>query len=82
MATVYAIAFVPVSLLPSYAGLTGQIYFGTAMVLSVIYLLATLRFAIDRTTARGRRLLLVSLAILPVLMLVMVAEFLHLTVPG
>ena len=82
VATVYAVVFVPVSLLPSYAGLTGQIYFGTALVLSVIYLLATLRFAFDRTTARARRLLLVSLAILPVLMLVMVAEFLHLTVPG
>jgi len=82
VATVYALAFVPVSLLPVYAGMTGQYYFATAALLSGLYLVATMRFAIDRTEERARGLLLVSVFILPILLAVMVGEFLHLTALG
>ncbi|MCH2212040.1 MAG: heme o synthase [Fuerstiella sp.] len=82
VATIYAAAFVPVSLLPSYAGLTGRLYFAVALALSGLYFAATLRFALNRTTRRGRDLLLVSLLILPALLLVMVCEFLYLTALG
>lgn len=82
VALAYAIAFVPVSLLPAYIGMTGQFYFATAVLLSGLYLIATLRFAVKRTTDRARGLLLVSLVILPILLATMVGEFLHLTALG
>jgi protoheme IX farnesyltransferase len=82
VAVIYAAAFIPVSLLPSYAGLTGRLYFVIALVLSGLYFVSTVRFAWNRTTRRGRSLLLISLLVLPLLLLVMVAEFLHLTALG
>jgi len=82
VAIAYALAFIPVSMIPAYAGLAGHIYFGVALVLSCAYFVATLRFSLRRTTQRGRELLLISLVILPILLLVMVGEFLHLTALG
>jgi len=82
VAIAYALAFIPVSMIPAYAGLTGSIYFVVALVLSCTYFVATLRFSLSRTTQRGRELLLISLVILPILLLVMVGEFLHLTALG
>lgn len=82
VAVIYAAAFIPVSLLPSYAGLTGRLYFMIALVLSGLYFGSTVRFALNRTTRRGRSLMLISLLVLPLLLLVMVAEFLYLTALG
>ncbi len=82
VAAIYAAAFIPVSTLPSFSGLTGRLYFATALVMSGLYFLFAIRFANNRTTRRGRDLLRISLLVLPLLMLVMVAEFLHLIVPG
>jgi heme o synthase len=82
VACAYAVAFVPVSLLPVYAGMTGRYYLMTAALFSGIYLMASLRFAVNRTTDRARSLLFVSLVILPILLAVMVGEFLHLTAMG
>lgn len=82
VALVYAAAFIPVSVLPSYAGMTGRLYFVTALILSGIYFASTVRFAFKRTERRGRDLLLISLLVLPLLLLVMVTEFLHLTALG
>ncbi len=82
VAVIYAVAFVPVSLMPVYCGLTGRIYFLTAVLMSGLYVAATIRFAMDRTDRRARDLLLISLLVLPLLLLVMVAEFLHLTALG
>jgi protoheme IX farnesyltransferase len=82
IAAIYSAAFIPVSLLPCYTGMTGRLYFATAMILSCLYFISTARFALNRTTQRGRDLLLISLTVLPLLFLVMVAEFLHLTALG
>lgn len=82
VAAIYAAAFIPVSLLPSYCGLTGRVYFATALILSGIYFAASLRFSANRSTRSARDLLLISLMVLPLLLLVMVAEFLHLTALG
>lgn len=81
-AAMYAAAFIPVSALPSLTGLTGGLYLVTALMMSVLYFVVALRFAVRRTTRRGRDLLWISLLVLPLLMLVMVAEFLHLTISG
>ncbi len=82
VALVYAVAFVPVSLLPTHIGMTGPLSLSAGAVLSSAYLVATLSFVLKRTTARARGLLRVSLVVLPMLLMIMVAEFLYLTVPG
>ncbi len=82
VASAYAVAFIPVSLLPAYVGMTGRYYFAAAVLFSGLYLIATLRFAFNRTTDRARSLLLVSLVVLPFLLAIMVGEFLYLTALG
>jgi len=82
VAVIYAAGFIAISTMPTYAGLTGRWYLLTALVCSIVYFVASLRFSLKRTKERGRTLLLTSLAILPLLLIVMVAEFLHLTAPG
>ena len=78
VAVVYAAAFVPVSMMPVYVGLTGRCYFVTGLLLSALYLAAAISFAFRRTSQAGRVLLLTSLFVLPALLLVMVSEFLYL----
>lgn len=82
VAVIYAAAFIPVCLLPGHIGMTGRLYFATALVMSGVYFVATVRFAMKRTTRSARDLLLISIVVLPLLLLVMVAEFLHLTALG
>lgn len=78
-AVIYATAFVPVSALPSYVGLSGDYYLGVATVCSLGYLGFSIRFLMERSTVRARHLLLVSLICLPVLLLAIVVDFLRLT---
>lgn len=82
IACVYAAAFVPVSVLPSYAGLAGDVYFVIASLCSVSYLLSSICFLRHRTTQRARQLLYTSLICLPCLLGAMVADFLRLTSMG
>jgi protoheme IX farnesyltransferase len=72
MAFAYAIALVPISLLPSWFDLAGRLYLVGALALSLWYLWAALRFALteDRDTARS--LLRTSLVYLPVLLALLV----------
>jgi hypothetical protein len=53
-----------------------------ALVLAGLDLGSPVRVAVNRTTRRGRSLMLISLLVLPLLLLVMVAEFLYLTALG
>ncbi len=70
----YSAALVPVSLLPTIVGLAGRVYFGGAIVLGVALLLLAVRFAQDHTVLRARQLFLASLAYLPVLWVLMLAN--------
>ena len=79
LAVIYAVAFIPVSVLPSYVGLASDIYFVTASVASLLYLVYSVRFLARRTDENARRLMRVSLICLPVLLLTMVGEFVFLT---
>jgi heme o synthase len=79
IALVYAVAFVPVSILPTVIGMTGDIYFAAATIMSLAYLLYTIRFAMDRSDFRARKLLYNSLLCLPLLLLALVVDFLRLT---
>ena len=79
LALVYAAAFVPVAVLPSHIGVAGELYGVVALVASLIYLAATLRFAFERSTRKARQLLAVSLICLPCLLIALVVDFIRLT---
>lgn len=79
IALIYAIAFVPVSMLPTALGMTGDVYFAAATVMSLAYLFYTVRFLMERTDVRARKLLYNSLLCLPLLLVALVVDFLRLT---
>lgn len=81
-AAIYAAVFVPVSALPAYVELSGDLYLITAIGLSVCYLVHSLVFFWNRTDANARRLLYVSLFCLPLLLAALVIDFLRLTAFG
>jgi protoheme IX farnesyltransferase len=70
----YATALVPVSLLPTIVGLAGRVYFAGAIVLGLAMLALAIRFAQHRTPADARRLFVASLAYLPLLWMLMLAN--------
>jgi protoheme IX farnesyltransferase len=71
LAAGYALALIPVSLLPRQLGLGGDLYLATALVLGVGYAGTSLRFAFRETNQTARRLILVSLVYLPILLAVL-----------
>ena len=54
--------------------LDGRVYFAGAILLGIGMLALAIRFAQDRTTVRARRLFLASLAYLPLLWVLMLAN--------
>lgn len=69
---IYTFALIPVSLAPTIAGMTGPVYFYTALVLGAVYLYAGILLCKERSVPRARRLLLTSVLYLPLLYGVMV----------
>jgi heme o synthase len=63
----YGIALIPVSLAPTFLGMTGRIYFAGALLLGLWFLYSGVRVAIDRTTLRARAVLIVSVLYLPLI---------------
>ena len=61
----YALALLPVSLLPAALGMSGRFYVLGAAALGSLFLYSTLRVAFDRTIVRARRVLLASVVYLP-----------------
>jgi protoheme IX farnesyltransferase len=72
-ATLYCAALLPVSLAPTLIGMTGTGYFVAALVLTLLFLGITLRFARTRTIPDARRLFFASIIYLPVLWILMIA---------
>lgn len=66
-AVLYALAILPVSLLPVTQGMAGPVYGIGALVLGFVYLGASIAFAHREELRRARMLLFVSLAYLPLL---------------
>ena len=73
-AVLWALALVPVSLLPVALGLAGLPYFGLALVLGLWYLAASWRFARLRHERAARRLLLVSVGYLPAMFVALLLD--------
>jgi heme o synthase len=68
---IYALALLPVSLLPTLIGLAGSVYFFGALVLSLIYLYFSVRAAMRRSRLEAKYLLQASIFYLPLLFALM-----------
>ena len=64
---IYASTLIPVSLFPTLLGMTGRLYIVGALLLGGWFLYSGVRVALDRTTLRARRVLLVSVIYLPLI---------------
>ncbi len=62
-----SLLLVPVSLAPSFLGMTGTAYLFGALALGLAFLYAGVRVAIERSKPRARRVLLASVMYLPLL---------------
>jgi protoheme IX farnesyltransferase len=70
----YCAALIPVSLIPTFLGLTGPIYFFGALVLGLGFLAAGLTMALRRRGKEARRVLLASVTYLPLLLVLLVVD--------
>ena len=70
----YLCALLPASLAPAAVGLGGAPYAASAALLGILFLAVGVRFALERSAARARTLFLASLAYLPLLWGLLVAE--------
>jgi len=73
-AVVYALALLPVSLAPTLVGMTGPIYFAGALVLTLVFIALSLKFAATRSIPDARRLFFGSIIYLPLLWMLMIAD--------
>lgn len=75
---VYALALIPVSLLPTQVALAGDDYLLAALILGAGYLVCAVRFAVGESVRTARELLWSSLIYLPMLLLVLTWDHLQL----
>jgi len=73
-AALNAAALLPISLLPAVLGIAGQIYFIVATLLSISLLVLSISAARAPSPKSARRLFLFTLAYLPILFGVLVAN--------
>ncbi len=71
---VYAAALLPLSLAPVLMRMTGEIYFGGALILGLGFLWLTLRFARTRAVRDARHVFFGSIVYLPLLWILMIAD--------
>jgi protoheme IX farnesyltransferase len=73
-AVIYAVALMPVSLVPSFVGVSGTIYLYAAIGLGMALIWLAARFAATRTDTAARALFVASIAYLPLLWAAMVFD--------
>ena len=73
-AVIYALALVPVSVIPTLVGISGRVYVGIALALGVALLWLAVRFAALRSDAAARRLFFGSIIYLPLLWAAMIGN--------
>ncbi len=71
---IYSLVLVPISLLPRYFLMAGNIYLLGAFVLGIAYVYSGVRVMMDRSKVRARHVLLTSVIYLPVLYGLMVLD--------
>ncbi len=67
-------ALLPVALMPTVIGFSGNVYFITALVSGIVFLALGVALVIGRTRAHARALFIASLVYLPVVLLAMVLD--------
>jgi protoheme IX farnesyltransferase len=70
----YAAALLPTSLVPTLVDLSGIVYGGVAAILGIALLVLSVRFAGARTNVAARQLFFASIAYLPLIWIVMIAD--------
>jgi heme o synthase len=73
-AVIYALALLPVSLVPSFVGVSGQIYLSIAVVLGLGLVALAVNFASARTDAAARALFFGSITYLPLIWAAMILD--------
>jgi len=68
----YSLMLLPVSLLPTFLGISGRVYLFAALVLGLLFLATSIRAALSKSNQHARQLLLASVLYLPLLFGVMV----------
>jgi protoheme IX farnesyltransferase len=68
----YSLMLLPVSLLPTFLGISGKLYLVAAVVLGLLFLASSIRAALSKSNQHARQLLLASVLYLPLLFGVMV----------
>jgi protoheme IX farnesyltransferase len=68
----YTVMLVPVSLLPTVLGVSGKVYFVSALILGLLFLASGVRAALSKSNQHARQLLMASVFYLPLLFGVMV----------
>jgi protoheme IX farnesyltransferase len=63
----YSLILIPISLVPKFLVMTGNLYLIGALALGLLFLYAGVRVSFDRTRQQARRVLLASVIYLPVL---------------
>jgi heme o synthase len=63
----FSLALIPISLVPKFLAMTGNVYLIGAAVMGLLFLYAGFRISFDRTRQQARRVLLASVVYLPVL---------------
>lgn len=71
---IYTLMLLPVSLLPTALGISGQVYFFGAIILGLLFLYSSVRAAFSHSRQEARRLLLASVIYLPLLFILMVVN--------
>ena len=71
-AVLYCCALLPVSLAPTLLGMATTAYFGGALVLGLLFLALTMKFARTRAVRDARRLFFGSIIYLPILWILMI----------
>jgi protoheme IX farnesyltransferase len=74
LSLLFALALIPVSLVPSLIGVTGAVYFAGAALLGVVYAAASGWLTLATTDGRARRLFAASIIYLPALLALMVVD--------
>ena len=70
----YCCALIPISILPTFFGLTGMIYLSGAVLLGFVYLGYGFAVALFRSNTHAHRLLRVSVLYLPALLVLMMID--------
>ena len=71
---VYSLVLIPVSLMPSFVGISGELYFLGAFFLGFAFLVPSFAVATTKSVSDARRLLKASVIYLPLLLTLIVLD--------